>query len=729
MTSNQPITTDTLFKGEWKAPTVDAAYIFSTLLAGGAVLLVGVLYVVIMLVLAFGWIGIGALVLTLGPDDAPLGTKLLVLALCVLAAPLLCSIALGMLRVIVPAKPREGVECILNRREEPLLWDVVEHVCRTMRAPVPKRIVVTHDANAAVNAGPIWRSLLGLHDISLMIGMPLAGSLTLREFLGVLAHETGHLRQRGSGIVSVAAGSLMQRLQWGVHGRTESDWQIELFEEYADTPMLERVWMRVRRAGNAISRLICGALLGVAGAAWSFARRRQEINADLHEIALAGSMAFESASHRILTLGVAEERASEQVRRMTDKRTAPEDIPALILDHAQMLGAEGQTAAKRDVASEGAAEWFDAYPEHRERIRRARELNQPGIVAIEAPAIALFQNFDLACQRATYGFLETIAPNHLARLDRKVPREELREGLAEQLAGRRALASFLAMESLAWRPALPAITELSEPADPKATLARLRSARQVRPAPGARDAAERYRDAHERWTACLSARQALELDPGKVISVRGIGKVTRWTVTREIDRASNDLSQSVNIIDPVVEAAEARISSALRLLCVKNATALIPDAERLRAEAGPLVARAGMLRAAFPIVRQVREMSAVSAALAAATHVESLRKQAWQLAVPHATAMAERLEQIRSLGRNATPPGMTKGELGLWMAGPPTGPESFYAVHDNADTLAERFRRAHETTIGRLAEIAQRVEQALDVATAERKERQSAPNR
>ncbi|CAG1002612.1 hypothetical protein PHYC_03007 [Phycisphaerales bacterium] len=716
------IDADHLLPDTWTGPSVDVPYLLSVLLASGAVLLVGVVYLLVLLTALLAVPGAIVLACVFKAHLHPFVIPA-VIAAGVLMLPLFLSVAFGLAKAALPPGGERGEEYTLSAKEEPVLWATVQRLCRLLGSPVPKRIVVLAEPNAFANTGSILRALLGFPNMALGIGMPIVGAMTVREFLGILAHETGHLRQRVSGIVGLAAASMLRRLDFAAHGVTQREWDLETFDEYADTPLLEIVLVRLGRAGAAIARGICRALLAIAHAAWSFARRRQEINADAYEVRLAGSAAFESASRTMHALELAYSRSLDDLERMLKKSCAPDDVPAVTLDHLRLMGAEGRAMGDRNLAS-GEADWLDSYPAERERVQRARDAKEPGVISLDAPATVLFQNFHRACERATHALLETIVDNHEAKLERRVSREELREGLVEQLEGRRALAALLGFEHLAWRPVLPAILELSEPTDPRATLARLRTARRARPGPATLAAADRFRDANERWMACLAARQAFELAPSTTVEVRGIGKVSRWTVVSHIDKASADLAQAMDAVDPLVEAAEVRVACALRLLCVKGAEKMLPDAARHKDRVRELLKHAGVLREAFPIVRRLRETTATSAALASATHNEKLRKSAWERALPLTVGMGEHLGEIRRLGREVPAPGQTTikatGDFGEWLAGPPTGPEAFFAVHDAAEGLMDRFRRAHEQSVGELARITLEVERALDAAAAAR---------
>src|SRR5208282_3052405 len=72
---------------------------------------------------------------------------------------------------------------------------LVDKVCGLVNAPVPKRVDINCDVNAAAGLRRGWLSAMVGNDLVLTIGMPLAAGLTAEEFAGVLAHEFGHFGQ------------------------------------------------------------------------------------------------------------------------------------------------------------------------------------------------------------------------------------------------------------------------------------------------------------------------------------------------------------------------------------------------------------------------------------------------------------------------------------------------------------------------------------------------------
>ena len=82
----------------------------------------------------------------------------------------------------------------LNPGVEPTLFAFIAKICELVGAPMPKRIDLDCNLNAAAGFRRGALSLFG-HDLVLTIGLPLMSGLTLSEFAGVIAHEFGHFTQ------------------------------------------------------------------------------------------------------------------------------------------------------------------------------------------------------------------------------------------------------------------------------------------------------------------------------------------------------------------------------------------------------------------------------------------------------------------------------------------------------------------------------------------------------
>jgi Zn-dependent protease with chaperone function len=104
--------------------------------------------------------------------------------------------------------PPEGTE--ISAGDAPELFAMVEELRRALRSPRFHHVLITDDFNAAVVQAPRL-GIFGWWRNYLLIGLPLAKSLTLEQFKAVLAHEFGHLA-KGHGRMSNWI--YRQRLRW-----------------------------------------------------------------------------------------------------------------------------------------------------------------------------------------------------------------------------------------------------------------------------------------------------------------------------------------------------------------------------------------------------------------------------------------------------------------------------------------------------------------------------------
>lgn len=92
------------------------------------------------------------------------------------------------------ARPAPAAQPLaVNPGAEPTLYAFIAKVCETVHAPMPDRIDIDCQINAAAGfkSGGGW--LNGA--LVLKIGLPLMAGLTVRQFAGVVAHEFGHFSQ------------------------------------------------------------------------------------------------------------------------------------------------------------------------------------------------------------------------------------------------------------------------------------------------------------------------------------------------------------------------------------------------------------------------------------------------------------------------------------------------------------------------------------------------------
>jgi len=299
-----------------------------------------------------------------------------------------------MLTPLLGRRGRRAQPLALNPEAEPVLFDFIARICRSVGASMPSRIDLDcqFNASAGFRKGPLTSS-----DLVLTIGLPLVAGLNVTEFAGVVAHEFGHFTQ----------GSAMRLSYWV---RAASAWLEGLVTE--DTP-----WDTASRDGTEedavglgllATQLLIGAarlplrlMVLLSGAASGWLLHQMEFDADRYEIELVGSAAFEAAARRFRVLQRALMRSYEALKGCLQKnRGLPDNLPNFMLYQEGLLPLLLRTKLEQDAVPTERS-WFSTHPSDAARAQRARALNAPGRMIGTGPARNLFANFDAVARQVT----------------------------------------------------------------------------------------------------------------------------------------------------------------------------------------------------------------------------------------------------------------------------------------------------------------------------------------
>ena len=329
------------------------------------------------------------------------GFYVLIAKLLAYFAPLFAGmlVVFFMLKPFFARRPKRAQPLALNPGSEPLFYAYVEKICRTVGAPIPSRIDLDCEHNAAAMPRGGLFSLLR-NDLVLVIGLPLAATQTAGELAGVIAHEFGHFRQGTGRFLMYFVGRINA---WLIRVAYERDaWDLWLDQWYARERDSRVVIVIVTaQVGIWFSRLILKGLVFFGVLIGGFMLRRMEYDADAYEIRLAGSAAFESSMRKLVTAGAAVQVAHGQMGASWKQyRTLPDNFPEYLRrQHAQLPEPARQQFFDRVGLTK--TRWFDSHPSIADRIRQARRAGEPGIFHDDRPASELFVAFEYPCQFVT----------------------------------------------------------------------------------------------------------------------------------------------------------------------------------------------------------------------------------------------------------------------------------------------------------------------------------------
>jgi len=599
-------------------------------------------------------------------------------------------------------------------REEPRLFAFVESVCNTMGAPVPERIFIDCEANAAAQLLGGGFGLLGRRRLALHVGLPLVAGLDATSFAGILAHEFGHFSQ-GAGMR--ATGILSRMSRWmgiAAYDRGSIDASIAGLIQ-SDTASLVIIGI-VLTICVGVARLILKAVFFFGFGVSRVMGRRMEFDADAHEARFVGSRASIETWPKLLGLMEAQRLADAKIGEQWKNRTLPEDFPALVATIARRHSPDTKALLKRAI-DESHTGWFDTHPATAVRIRAMEALAETGIFRLDEPATALFTNFADASKKASYAFFKERVGESIFSAT-FVRSADLFGSHEEEEARAAAVPAFLGFEPPDWRPLTLRMDSIEPPSDPKACWDKIRTSRQTLSSvgPAAASAMDEY---------LASDRTLLQAEAAPMVFGLGISSIKKefqfkFTNARsmsvEKDKAIDSASKTSATIDDALDAGAARVTGNLRMLAVPGIEKRVRDAPQLLARAQVLVKAEAGLRRAFPQMKQLRENFQRTVLLLPYVDDARMRDKAREAFRPLTDLLRDAIMSLRQdLGSVKSPFPGPDGETnlgGLIFRETPAWRE-YNQILGAASDAIDKFTETQRRVMSELVEIASKTEAAL----------------
>jgi Zn-dependent protease with chaperone function len=284
----------------------------------------------------------------------------------------------------------------LERRDQPLLFAFVDRLCDALGSPRPHAIYVDEQANAS--AGLVGVSGLLTNRLQLTVGLPLVAGMPLRNLSGILAHEFGHFSQFWGMRLSGAINLVNAWLSHVVEHRDSVDEWVAAAASSLDLRIGWTLYL-VQFANWLVRKLLRGLqLLGVL-----FSRRlmwQMEFHADAYEAELAGSETFRGTFTRLGLIMAANAMAREEFGHFASRKQLVDNFTLFTTGQVKLLKPEVRKAVRAHL-SEDKSEWYETHPAPKDRIRVVEEAARPGVFTLDAPATALFRDFDGLCRTTT----------------------------------------------------------------------------------------------------------------------------------------------------------------------------------------------------------------------------------------------------------------------------------------------------------------------------------------
>ena len=601
----------------------------------------------------------------------------------------------------------------LDMEQERLLLAFIGRICRLVGAPRPRRVEV----NCAVNAAASFRlgaASLFSQDMTLTIGLPLVAGLSMRQFAGVLAHEFGHFSQ----VAGMRLTYVIRQINgWFFRVVYERDrWDLALDGATRATGFWGVVVLQPTRGCVWLSRRILWALMHAGHAVSCFMLRQMEYDADRYECKVGGSVAFRETMFRLVELNVANQAACAALRDSWRAQRLPESLPLFIVGTSAEIPPEVREETGRRVA-ESKTGVFDTHPCDTDRIRAAEALDAPGVFHSTGPATALFRDFQSLSRQVTRFSYEK--EHALPIQDRNLVDTEtcLRE--TSSMRATRALSErYFDGVSTVFHPISIGMADLQPLSDPEASLAELQSARDRMSAAVARakSAQEDQDQIADRLNKADHALALLKAGFSIAPAQFGLEAGTPGTVAEAITRLEDQRRRSGARLADFSLCAKARLRAALQQLNSPSQAGRITGARLLQQEVNRMVPVLAVLVPALPLLHDLgRKLSGWQVLLMNRDrHSDPARVDG---------VIHEHAEQLRCVVRQVTccisgvayPFPHARGAVTLDQFVQPDAPS-----HDEWETLInecvaclDRLYALYEVVLGRLAQIAARVEETL----------------
>lgn len=386
------------FKGGIKPVAVPFTYKAGLLLVGVCMLILPLLYIALIAVAAYVVFYHATENVTIFDSYSGFGAVMIYVT----------PIVIGIILVIFMIKPlfaRRGEQhkpVVLNPQQERQLFSFVQKICQIVGAPTPKRIDVDCEVNASASFRRGLLSFFG-NDLVLTLGLPLVAGFNTRQLAGVLAHEFGHFAQ-GTGMrLTYVIRSINYWFSQVVYHRDAWDQKLEAWSRGIDIRI--GVILYAARLFVWLTRKILWCFMISGHTISCFMLRQMEFDADRYEAQLAGSNQYETTSMRLRFTAAAAQLAYDDLAVAWDEHRLVDDLPQLVGANIGALPADLESQFKQEVA-QGKTGFFDTHPSDKERIANALQQKSEGVFRLEMPAAGLFANFKRLSERVTLHYYQ-----------------------------------------------------------------------------------------------------------------------------------------------------------------------------------------------------------------------------------------------------------------------------------------------------------------------------------
>jgi len=629
-------------------------------------------------------------------------------------APMAFLAGLLLIFLIKPVffRSREDSEQVitLDPAKEPLLFAFVRRLCAATRSLTPARIEVDCEPNAHARLHRGLLSIFSGGDLVLRIGLPLAAGLPIRQFAGILAHEFGHFNQRSGMSGSYLIRRLSDFFAKIVFQRDRLDAALERLRHAPGAFRQLFYWVSMPFIESARGVLWLMLMLGELTACGVL--RRMEYDADQFEAHVSGTREFIRTNRLMIFLFLASRRARDELAGTWRNYRLADNLPRLIVANARQLAEH--RADIFNILETQTTQWFDTHPSHNDRVKNVQRLGAPGLLQLDLPSKYLFSDFDAICRQSTEAFYRWALGEEFS-VAKLVPTSELIEQGAEQRQAAKALRRFFRDQVVGLRPVLPESAAEMAPDDPRQTARELAGVREsmLRVAESV--------DADEYQRACAEVFVAQsEISLCDTFPLSNQTHAIRNRAQRRLREQMGIRDRAMCALQSFEQLARQRLTGAFQLL-FSPALRSIP-AEELAALRDSASSMLGICNALQPYVDRIAKLPEMAIRVRVLCSAYDDKNPFPPLVDRVLTTTSEILKVLRSIESELSempyPYEHARQGASIGAALVPKQPDHRDPIetHGTALSAVDRFCELIFRTLGRLSEIAEKVETAIGLA-------------
>ena len=624
----------------------------------------------------------------------------------------------------------------IERQDESLLFAFVQKLCHRVGAPMPSEIHLDINVNASAS---FRRGLLSIfaNDLVLTIGLPLAAGLNLHQFAGVLAHEFGHFAQATGMRLTFIIRSINLWFERVVY--EEDEWDERIRRWSRDWDFRIGIVLLVARLFIWITRKIFWVLMLFGHVISSFMLRQMEYDADRYETHLVGAEIFESTARRMVELSLAHEWAFQDLGNAWEEGRLVDNLPALILANERQIPEDVRQKVLKGHLRDARTGLFHTHPCDRDRITSARKLQaQPlfkldlshakiqshieqaktrdrtNVFTSSPPASILFKDFDARAHRVSLDYYRAVFGKEVMSKN-LVSVEAMVKSHDEEWEYSRALNRFFQGQFTVLRPVGLPQNCIQATVDYQEIPPMLKSFRELIVS-SAGDYGQKLKNFNSLEIRIMEAFQNRALlDSGLHLS--GSQVIAMEKVFKEVEEGKRlAVIDELNYFEKLLRH---RMTGALQLLNVQSVAAKITNGEEPKKTAERFIKAAHALENQFTTVRDLQigyqQLAVLVNQLEGKEDDEKLLRQV-RLKMGDLQQLLARLRRLLSeiiYPFEHTQAQMTLGEFAIVNI---PGKDELGPLLDGAYEAVDRLFRVYARLVGRLAHLAESVENGLGLS-------------